>query len=651
MTTTAPRPHILLALIDDYGWANAGWHRNYTAPGGGRVPGTPEVATPHMDSLVRSGIELNRAYAYKYCSPSRSALQSGRDPYHVNVINAEPSVANRSDPESGFAGIPRSMTGIATKLASAGYATAMFGKWDAGMAAPELTPRGRGYQKALSYFHHLNDEWSTTVWQRSCKQGNASVPIVDLWLAPLGLPERAAHGYNNSCTGDQPPGGKSKGCQRGPKADVDWGGYEDALLAQEAIATIEAHDTSRPLFLFWAPHAVHTPLQVPQKYVDRFHFMQPTDKPGHERQLYSATVAFIDDAFANISAAFERREMATHLLVVMSADNGGAVYYGGFGGANNHPLRGGKMNNWEGGIRVNAFVSGGFLPAAVRGTRYSGLVALWDWYSTFCALAGVDPTDESAAAAGLPPIDSIDQSAIILGKGSSSAPPRTELALGTEPRATDLAGAPLCSSFSSAGALPHVKEIRGLRVERDRPVRLPAGGTCATLNGLIELDDAGHLWKLLLGDVEQAFLTGFVAVTGGFELPNTLDLLFLILPSLLNVPRFVSFPVRRPYFPNSSTPSALPPAVSHCGSGCLFDLTADPLEAHNLASRQAERVKKMRRRLEALLLTAWNPHRGKGSDPECCRAALEQYGGFYGPFLPPASGVAIEFKTAMPSVR
>eukprot|EP00966_Prymnesium_polylepis_P151391 3498237-Prymnesium_polylepis.1 len=188
----AAQPHILLVLLDDYGWANAGWHRNYTAPGGAFVPPTAEVATPHMDSLVAAGIELDRAYAYKYCSPSRSALQSGRDPYHVNVLNADMSIVNRSDPESGFAGIPRSMTGIATKLATAGYATAMFGKWDVGGAVAEQTPRGRGYERALSYFHHLNDEWSTTVWQRACQAGGASVPVVDLWHAQLGGSEGPA---------------------------------------------------------------------------------------------------------------------------------------------------------------------------------------------------------------------------------------------------------------------------------------------------------------------------------------------------------------------------------------------------------------------------------------------------------------------------
>ena len=75
-------------------------------------------------------------------------------------------------------------------------------------------------------------------------------------------------------------------------ADQVWGGYEDALLAQEAIRTIDAHDTSRPLFLFWAPHIVHAPLQVPQVYIDKFDFMEKTDKPQHQRQIYHAMVNF-----------------------------------------------------------------------------------------------------------------------------------------------------------------------------------------------------------------------------------------------------------------------------------------------------------------------------------------------------------------------
>ena len=110
----AELPHILVMLMDDFGRANVGYHR------------TPaddprhEVQTPHMDALVASGIRLDRMYAHKFCSPTRSSLQTGRSPFMVNVLNSDIGQANSADPVSGFQGIPRNMTGIATKLKERG---------------------------------------------------------------------------------------------------------------------------------------------------------------------------------------------------------------------------------------------------------------------------------------------------------------------------------------------------------------------------------------------------------------------------------------------------------------------------------------------------------------------------------------------------
>lgn len=77
------------------------------------------------------------------------------------------------------------------------------------------------------------------------------------------------------------------------------------------------------------------------------------------------------------------------------------------------------MQDWEGGVRVNGFVSGGFIstqaPSRV-GSRLEGLVHVCDWYATFTALAGASVTDARAQRAGLPPPDSLNLWPYLSGK-------------------------------------------------------------------------------------------------------------------------------------------------------------------------------------------------------------------------------------------
>ena len=120
--SAASPPHIVYALIDDFGWANAGWHRS--SP-------DPSTVTPNLDALVAEGIELDRFYAHKFCGPSRAALQTGRLPIHVTILDDNLADYNPKDPVSGFQGIPRNMTAIAAKLKTSGYSTAIAGKWHA----------------------------------------------------------------------------------------------------------------------------------------------------------------------------------------------------------------------------------------------------------------------------------------------------------------------------------------------------------------------------------------------------------------------------------------------------------------------------------------------------------------------------------------
>ena len=269
------------------------------------------------------------------------------------------------------------------------------------MATTDHTPHGRGYNSSLLYFHHANDYW-TSIDGALCK--NASV--VDLFATT-----EPAIGLNNSFLCSQ---SNQAGCK-----------YEDEIFVEEVLQRINEHDPSVPFFLFWAPHIVHAPLEVPQPYVDKF---MAIEYPP--RRMYMAMVNFLDDLVGRVVQALKDKGMWDDLLIFSTADNGGPIYQSGAAGANNWPLRGGKMSNWQGGIRVNAYASGGLIPAARRGTVENGLVHGADAYSTFCALAGVDPTDHRAAAAGLPPIDSLNMWPLISGANSTS--PRTEIVAGSD---------------------------------------------------------------------------------------------------------------------------------------------------------------------------------------------------------------------------
>ena len=160
--------------------------------------------------------------------------------------------------------------------------------------------------------------------------------MVDLWRSSSSSAhgssssyEGPAHGYNNSCVVKEPAGGHPIDCVPGPMGDTWHEGYEDSLLEQQVLRTISAHDAATPLFLFWAPHIVHTPLQLPDAYMAKFDFMAPTDKPGHERQRYLAMVHFADAMVDNVTAALKAKGMWDDLLVVFSTDNGGPIYGNG----------------------------------------------------------------------------------------------------------------------------------------------------------------------------------------------------------------------------------------------------------------------------------------------------------------------------------
>jgi len=191
------------------------------------------------------------------------------------------------------------------------------------------------------------------------------------------------------------------------------------------------------------------------------------------RRVYHAMVAHMDSKIGEMVSLLRHQGMYDTTLIAFSADNGGPIEQA----ANNYPLRGGKHTNWEGGIRVNAFLSGGYLPATQRGTVSTSLMALWDWYATLASAAGLPADaliDHRAAAAGLPPIDSVDQWPHL--SGQVAAPPRLELPLGS----CAAAGASTNADIFCQGSAPGPTVVEGL---------------IAHINGTT--------WKLLLGRITR----------------------------------------------------------------------------------------------------------------------------------------------------
>lgn len=343
------------------------------------------------------------------------------------------------------------------------------------MATPDHTPSGRGYDEAVIYFEHQNEYW-TSRWGK-CENKSGAVSPHDLWCdnATAGGPCGEAGGHPapfinaDSCQPaalDDPFPANETGCV-----------YEDDIFAGLAVSAIENHARSTPndpMFMFFSSHAIHSPYQVPQSYYNMAPFASIDQ---HNRRTYHAMVKHVDDTVGRLVAALKSTGMYDNTLIVMSSDNGGPMYYlasgseHGYGGANNWPLKGGKASNWQGGIRVNAFVSGGAVPASQRGTKAAGLAALWDWYTTFAHLAGVDSTDTRAAAAGLPPVDGVNLWPYLSGAASTS--PRTTLPIGSSPGANNLWGV-------------HPGTI---------------------VDGFIS-QEGGKLWKLLLGNPPMAGWTG-----------------------------------------------------------------------------------------------------------------------------------------------
>ena len=289
---SAGKPNLIFILCDDWGFANLGIHN----------PGNKNVVTPNIDRIISTeGLLLNRSYVFKYCSPSRSAFQTGRNPIHVNVLNSDITQHNIKEPLSGFQGAAVNFTGIGNKLKSVGYSTSAVGKWNAGIAYKKVTPVGRGYDSSLIYYDY--DTFFFNGTRHMCKPQGITTDLSISYGQSL-LPATTLNNTWACSQSDQ----STNACPHG---------YQDDLFFSHVVdfLTNSSKNPNIPFFLFWAPHAPHDPYEVPDEYLQKFSFI---DQP--ERKFYSAMVNYLDNNFGKLEAMLKSSGLWNNTLVVVSSD-------------------------------------------------------------------------------------------------------------------------------------------------------------------------------------------------------------------------------------------------------------------------------------------------------------------------------------------
>ena len=352
---TPPRPpNLIVILADDLGYGDVCAY------------GCANGRTPNIDALAASGARFTQGYVTApVCSPSRSGLMTGR---YQQRYGHEFNPGGRGKDQKEALGTPVTERLFPQYLKDRGYATGMVGKWHLG-ALPQFLPLARGFDEFFGFSQaaHLYLDPATP-----------NVHYVDRGGHQRGVPLRVDP-MNPILRGGEP---------------VEEKEYLTEAFTREAVSFIERH-RAEPFFLYVAYNAPHTPLQVTDRYYDRF--PEITDE-GH--RIFAAMVSALDDGVGEIVAALDRAGLSSSTMVVFASDNGCATYTEA---CSNGVLLGGKVTFFEGGVRVPFLAS---WPGTIRsGKVLDAPVSTLDLLPTALALAGgTPPTDQPLDGESLLPL-------------------------------------------------------------------------------------------------------------------------------------------------------------------------------------------------------------------------------------------------------
>ncbi len=318
----AEKPNIIFIMADDLGNADLGYRGS-------------DIKTPNIDRLATGGVRLESFYGMMVCTPSRAALMTGRYPmrYGLQTLVIFPSHTY---------GLATDERTLPQALKEAGYYTAMIGKWHLGHADKKYWPQSRGfdyfYGNVMGEVDYFTRERGGVIdWQRNGKF----------------LKEE---------------------------------GYYTELLGNDAVRLIERHDTKKPLFLYLASLAPHSPYQAPPKYTDPY---KDTIK-DEKRRTYAAMITALDTQISRILVALEKKKMRDNTLILFATDNSGVASALFATGARSPEERAASGGLDLRGVRVVAFAN---WPAKLKPAVVNEPLHMVDVMPTLLTLAGGKGSD------------------------------------------------------------------------------------------------------------------------------------------------------------------------------------------------------------------------------------------------------------------
>lgn len=311
----AESPNFIIVLTDDQGYGDLGCY------------GSPDIKTPNIDRMANEGLRLTDFYvAAPACTPSRAALLTGCYPKRVGLAGMLITPGNTR-------GLSPDEVTLAELLKSAGYATALIGKWHLGHT-PEMMPLRQGFDEFYGVPYSNDMDYGEF-------RGKRGLPLI--------LQDDVIEQPADAATLTQ-------------------------RFTEQAVSFIE-RNRGEPFFLYLAHTMPHVPLASSAPFLGR-----------SEAGLYGDVIEEIDWSTGRIVNTLRRLGIDRRTIVVFTSDNGPHRSKE----QDRHPalLRGGKGGTYEGGLRVPCVV---WAPGRVPGGRVSGeLLTAMDLYPTFAGLAGAE---------------------------------------------------------------------------------------------------------------------------------------------------------------------------------------------------------------------------------------------------------------------